>query len=124
MSVARAVSVRPLALSSLAGRAAVLVRAAAPGTLSAHATYAALMRAQHTSPVSSALRRSVRVAALPPKGTLPENAANSVLGAIRTYASEPGKYVRTKPHMNIGTIGHVGTYSRSPRLTQITARRR
>jgi len=31
-------------------------------------------------------------------------------GPVRTYAAEAGgKYVRSKPHMNIGTIGHVGT---------------
>ncbi|CEH17231.1 translation elongation factor tu [Ceraceosorus bombacis] len=35
-------------------------------------------------------------------------AAARLPGAVRTYAAEAGKkYVRNKPHMNIGTIGHV-----------------
>ena len=46
---------------------------------------------------NGARRPSTRGAALPLS-----------LGAVRTYAAESsGKYVRAKPHMNIGTIGHV-----------------
>ncbi|KAE8225056.1 hypothetical protein CF326_g7929 [Tilletia indica] len=44
--------------------------------------------------------RNVRVAAAVPKSAL--------FGQVRTYAAEAGgKFVRDKPHMNIGTIGHV-----------------
>ena len=33
--------------------------------------------------------------------------AAQVPSALRAYATDSGKFVRTKPHMNIGTIGHV-----------------
>lgn len=60
-----------------------------------------LARAKHTGPVLTSLRHVRAGAALPPK----------LAGAIRTYAAEAGgKFVRSKPHMNIGTIGHVGMY--------------
>ena len=86
MSLARAVSLCPVrgAVSS----AASLAACAAPS----------LVRSKHTGAVANAARRpSTRGAALPLS-----------LGAVRTYAAESsGKYVRAKPHMNIGTIGHV-----------------
>ena len=60
------------------------------------------MRSKHTGPVANGLFRQVR-AALRPCGA-------TSAGPVRTYAAEAGgKYVRSKPHMNIGTIGHVGT---------------
>ena len=73
------------------------------GAVSSAASLAAcaapsLVRSKHTGAVANAARRpSTRGAALPLS-----------LGAVRTYAAESsGKYVRAKPHMNIGTIGHV-----------------
>ena len=86
MSLARAVSLCPVrgAVSS----AASLAACAAPS----------LVRCKHTGAMANGARRpSTRGAALPLS-----------LGAVRTYAAESsGKYVRAKPHMNIGTIGHV-----------------
>ena len=86
MSLARAVSLCPVrgAMSS----AASLAACAAPS----------LVHCKHTGAMANAARRpSTRGAALPLS-----------LGAVRTYAAESsGKYVRAKPHMNIGTIGHV-----------------
>lgn len=86
MSLARAVSLCPVrgAVSS----AASLAACAAPS----------LVHCKHTGAMANAARRpSTRGAALPLS-----------LGAVRTYAAESsGKYVRAKPHMNIGTIGHV-----------------
>ena len=86
MSIARAVSLCPVrgAVSS----AASLAACAAPS----------VVRSKHTGVMANADRRPwTRGAALPLS-----------LGAVRTYAAESGgKYVRAKPHMNIGTIGHV-----------------
>ncbi|PWN89154.1 translation elongation factor Tu [Acaromyces ingoldii] len=63
---------------------------------------------------SASLSRTPQVStatlAKPPSVPRPPIAALSLAtrGALRTYASEAGgKFVRDKPHMNIGTIGHV-----------------
>ncbi|CAO1636505.1 unnamed protein product [Parajaminaea phylloscopi] len=45
------------------------------------------------------------------------------LGGARYYAAESGKYIRSKPHMNIGTIGHVdhGKTTLTAAITKVLA---
>ncbi|KAI3613318.1 hypothetical protein CBS9595_004151 [Malassezia furfur] len=85
MSVARAVPLRALRPAAPGLRSVAPARAAAP----------ALVRAQHTH------------APRAPRAPVRPLLRSRVLGALRAYATDSGKFVRTKPHMNIGTIGHV-----------------
>ncbi|KAJ9477025.1 Elongation factor Tu, mitochondrial [Pseudozyma hubeiensis] len=89
MSLLRTQAPRSIA-RSLASTKSVAASPAAARTL--------VTRPSTKAPSTLAARARVCAASLP---------RVAIASQVRTYAADSGKFERTKPHMNIGTIGHV-----------------
>ncbi|CAO1634765.1 unnamed protein product [Jaminaea pallidilutea] len=100
-----------------------LLRTQVPRVLSRR-TAAPVMAQSVAAPVTQAASRSLTSLAKRPNHA-PRSAAAPIpsFTSSRTYAADANKFVRSKPHINIGTIGHVdhGKTTLTAAITKVMA---